>query len=129
MDKKVFKIEDYIKDLSPELQEKARACKNMDELMELAGEEGVELSDEALGNVAGGCSSSSTPCNHSGCQGQITAATRVGAGRMAGESKWKVTQVKCTSCWAIVNATKTCYQLCNDQESIYMKSVPMSDVI
>ena len=24
MDKKVFKIEDYIKDLSPELQEKAR---------------------------------------------------------------------------------------------------------
>ena len=33
---KNFNVEDYIKDLAPELQEKARQCKNMDELMELA---------------------------------------------------------------------------------------------
>ena len=37
-----------------ELKEKARTCKTADELVALAGAEGVELSDEQLEAVSGG---------------------------------------------------------------------------
>ena len=47
-------IEDYIKDLSPELQEKARACQNPGELIQLAQENKIPIPDEALEAVAGG---------------------------------------------------------------------------
>ena len=40
--------------LTDEQKEKAKACKNMDEMMALAGEWGVELPDELLDTVAGG---------------------------------------------------------------------------
>ena len=58
-----FNLEEYIKDLSPELQEKARQCKTKDELMQLAAEEDVEIPMEALEGVAGGCTSKG--CEHS----------------------------------------------------------------
>ena len=57
------KYENYIKDLSPELQEKARACKSLEELAELAAENDAELPEDALEMVAGGCSKKG--CNHS----------------------------------------------------------------
>ena len=41
-------------DLSPELKKKARACKTPDEILALAKEEGIELSDDELENIAGG---------------------------------------------------------------------------
>ena len=49
-------IEDYIKnmDLSPELEEKARLCTTSSELMELAAENDIELSEDALEMVSGG---------------------------------------------------------------------------
>ena len=47
-------IEKYLKDLSPELQEKARGCKSTDELIALAEQEGVALPQEALAAIAGG---------------------------------------------------------------------------
>lgn len=40
--------------MNPELKEKARACHSAEELLELAKEEGMELSDEQLEAVAGG---------------------------------------------------------------------------
>ena len=40
--------------LSPEQQEKAKACKGPEELAAIAEEEGFELSDEMLEGVAGG---------------------------------------------------------------------------
>ena len=40
--------------LSPEQQERAKACKSPEELAVLAEEEGFELSDEMLEGVAGG---------------------------------------------------------------------------
>ncbi len=43
-----------LKDLSPELKEKAKACKNADELKTLTQENGFELSDEELEGVSGG---------------------------------------------------------------------------
>ena len=49
--------------LSDELKEKAKACKTMDELMALAGKEGIELPDEALDAVAGGCDGCKTDCD------------------------------------------------------------------
>ena len=51
-------LEKYITELSPELQEKARHCKNMDELNELLAENDAELSDDALAAVAGGTAGS-----------------------------------------------------------------------
>ena len=47
-------LEKYISELSPELQEKARQCKDMDELNKLLAENDVELSEDALAAVAGG---------------------------------------------------------------------------
>ena len=49
-----FDLEDYIKDLSPELQEKARACKTKDELLQLAADEDMEIPMDAFEGVAGG---------------------------------------------------------------------------
>ena len=42
------------KDLTPEQQEKARACKTAEELLALAKAEGYELTDEELEAVSGG---------------------------------------------------------------------------
>ena len=50
-------LEKYIGELSPEMQEKARQCKDMNELNALLAENEVELSDDALEAVAGGCGS------------------------------------------------------------------------
>ena len=41
-------------DLTPELKEKALACKTPEELLALAKEEGYELTDEELESIAGG---------------------------------------------------------------------------
>ena len=54
------KFEEYIKDLSPELQQKARQCKTKDELLQLAAENGLEIPEDALEAVAGGCFTSKT---------------------------------------------------------------------
>ncbi len=48
-------IEKYISELSPELQEKAKACQTKEELLALAAENDVELSEDALQAVSGGC--------------------------------------------------------------------------
>ena len=47
-------LEKYITELSPELQEKARRCKDKDELNEFLAKNDVELSEDALEAVAGG---------------------------------------------------------------------------
>lgn len=65
-------------DLTPELKEKALACKNTDELLDLAKSEGMELSDEQLEGIAGGSwgggegggesvSLDNQACNHDWC--------------------------------------------------------------
>lgn len=48
------KYENYIKDLSPELQQKAKECKSKEELLKLLAENDVELPEEALEMVSGG---------------------------------------------------------------------------
>ena len=55
MDKKLNDVlKGIYESLTDEQKEKAKKCKTMDELMKLAGEWGVELPDELLGNVNGG---------------------------------------------------------------------------
>ena len=63
-------LEKYISELSPEMQEKARQCKDMQELNALLAENEVELSEDALEAVSGGCSMSSYCYD----QGDITPA-------------------------------------------------------
>jgi len=46
---------DLLKGLSDEQLVKARSCKSTSELLELAKQEGVELSEEQLAAVSGGC--------------------------------------------------------------------------
>ena len=50
------------KDLTPEQQEKAKACKTANELIALANEEGVELSNEQLEAISGGSWYEPDPC-------------------------------------------------------------------
>ena len=52
-------------ELSPEVQEKAKACKTPEEMLKLAKEEGYELSEEELEAIDGGmewCSTLDKPC-------------------------------------------------------------------
>ena len=55
-------LEDHIKSLTPDLQEKARACGSVQELLALAKEEGVPVPEEALAAIAGGADSESDGC-------------------------------------------------------------------
>ena len=57
------KFEKYIEGLSPELQEKARECKTKEELNAFIAENDLEIPEEALELVSGGCGTS-TPCAH-----------------------------------------------------------------
>ena len=53
--------------LTDEQIAKAKACKNQEELLALAKEEGIELSEEQLTAVNGGfCSSDDPTCPHCG---------------------------------------------------------------
>lgn len=59
-------LDKYIGELSPELQEKARECKTMKELNALLAENDVELSEDALEAVAGGCAELSSSVYNQG---------------------------------------------------------------
>ena len=49
-----MRIEEMIQRLSPELQEKARACKSTDELMALGREQLTSLPPEEMQKITGG---------------------------------------------------------------------------
>ena len=49
------KYSEYLKDLPPELQEKAKDIKTREELMEFLSDNDVELPEDALDAVSGGC--------------------------------------------------------------------------
>ncbi|MBQ1536390.1 MAG: hypothetical protein IIZ62_07175 [Ruminococcus sp.] len=51
-------FEKYIEGLSPELQEKARECKTKEELNTFIAENDLEISEETLEAVSGGCGTS-----------------------------------------------------------------------
>ena len=49
------KINAFLKDLPPELQKKAKSIKTQEELNEFLSENDIELPEDALEAVAGGC--------------------------------------------------------------------------
>ena len=48
-------------DLTPEQKEKARACKTSEDILNMAREEGYELSEDELAAISGGTSWSCIP--------------------------------------------------------------------
>ena len=62
--------------LSPEFQEKARACKSREELAELAAAMGVHLSDEELQSVAGGICKTDCPWDGAICRVDTNCVTK-----------------------------------------------------
>ncbi len=60
-----FDLEGYIKQFAPELQEKAKACGSVKELLELADKNNVELTPDALEAVSGGVCDNDD-CTHRG---------------------------------------------------------------
>ena len=50
-------------DISPELREKAKACKTPEEMLELAKQEGYKLSEEELEAISGGGTWSDQSCD------------------------------------------------------------------
>ena len=56
-----------LEDLTPEQMEKAKACKTTEELLTLAKEEGVELSDEQLEGLSGGVDWKKLNCPWNDC--------------------------------------------------------------
>ncbi|MBO6140604.1 MAG: hypothetical protein J6O40_02325 [Ruminococcus sp.] len=50
-------LEKLLSELSPELQQKARECKTQEELSEFFADNDIELPEDILDNVAGGCGS------------------------------------------------------------------------
>ena len=60
-------IEQYIKELAPELQEKAIACGSIEELIALAREQKIPVPDEALEAIAGGADQEALGCKQDTC--------------------------------------------------------------
>ena len=58
--------EELLKGLTNEQIEKAKACKNQEELLNLAKDEGIELTSEQLEAVSGGGCFSSLKCPNCG---------------------------------------------------------------
>ena len=54
--------EELLKGLTEEQIAKVKACKNQEELLEIAKKEGVELTNEQLEAVSGGCFTRSGKC-------------------------------------------------------------------
>ena len=66
--------EELLKGLSEELIAKIKTCKNQDEVLTLAKEEGIELTDEQLEAVNGGCGTKTYTgliCPHCGGRGMV----------------------------------------------------------
>ena len=84
-------LEDFIKDLDPELQEKARACGSAEELIALAKDAKVPVPDEALAAIAGGDDSDGQCINEKcpKCKSRNTVNY---------DSEWSIQYWRCNDC-------------------------------
>ena len=94
----VFDYEEYLKDLSPELQEKARLCKTKEELNAFIAENDIELPEDALELVAGGCGT--TTCDHKSRATieEYSGITEKGARSGPFNKSYWIKKDKCASC-------------------------------
>ncbi len=70
---------ELLKGLTDEQIERIKACKNADEVLALAKEEGIELTDEQLQVINGGSACITTPTSCPKC-GSVCIITDYGAG-------------------------------------------------
>ena len=85
---------ELLEGLTEEQIAKIKACKNNEEVLKLAKQEGVELSDEQLEAVSGGnCSSGSGRYTCSRCGSDLTSRFEYGTGKHEG---WH--HVRCNKC-------------------------------
>ena len=82
---------DLLKGFTDEQIAKIKACKNQDELLALAKQEGVELSDEQLEAVNGGGCDEKLKCPKCGYDGQMAELEING-----------ITKIYCGSCGAFI---------------------------
>lgn len=71
--------QELLEGLTKEQKDKVQNCKNADELMALAKEEGIELTDEQLAVVAGGGCGVVKSCPACGSEDVCLAPNRTGA--------------------------------------------------
>ena len=85
--------EELLKGLTEEQIAKVKACKSQEEVLKVAKEEGVELTDEQLEVVSGGgsCSSRRYTCDR--CGSDLTSRFEYGTGKHEG---WH--HVRCNKC-------------------------------
>lgn len=82
--------EELLKGLSEEQVAKVKACKNQEEILKAAKEEGLELTDEQLEAVSGGCGTGNHPqCPN--CGGRETEPQRY-------NDVWGYTTYRCYRC-------------------------------
>lgn len=82
--------EELLKGLTEEQVAKIKACKSQEEMLALAKEEGIELSDEQLEAVSGGCGTGNHPPCPS-CGGTETEPQRY-------NDVWGYTTYRCYRC-------------------------------
>ena len=58
----IIRGEELLKGLNEEQIAKLKECKTQEEMLTLAKEEGIELSDEQLAAVSGGCNTGNVRC-------------------------------------------------------------------
>ena len=87
-------FEKYIKDLSPELQEKARQCKTKEDLNSFIRNNDLELPEEALEMVSGGCG-----CFHSD---RTVIETKGAPAKYYGERSLRWEKSTCNGCGKVL---------------------------
>ena len=89
--------EELLKGLSEEQIAKIKACKNQEEVLQVAKAEGIELTDEQLEAVSGGgCFGTTPPCPYCGASKDYVEKTKV-PGVWAAEFVWGCN--KCGRYW------------------------------
>ena len=97
-------LADYIKDLDPELQEKALACGSLQELLALAKDAKVSVPDEALAAIAGGQDVDSFACGDPKCP--LCGSTNVTQTGETDMGQFEIFHYKCNDCRAKFDLTK-----------------------
>jgi hypothetical protein len=93
--------EDLLKGLSEEQIAKIKACKTTEEMLAVAKEEGVELTDDQLEAVSGGaCTETVTPGQGYGTQAKCPKCNRLGWCEMLKRKGGTHKYLKCPSCGA-----------------------------
>ena len=96
--------EELLKGLSEEQIAKVKACKNQEELLKMAQEEGIELTDEQLEAVSGGCGTLTAPeafCKKCGGEAKCYHKMRNPIGWSPGTNAYEYECRNCGAKWTI----------------------------